>query len=309
MQTSKLPIEVCERVIDFLCPPSAIYSDFHQSKNTLYASALVCKHWLPRAQLRLFHHIQLRTSQQALAFIRIVVASPMIARFVLSLKISPLKFTPSSPQLQLKPNSPHRNSSVVGGKQPLAPPCYYNWIYKACYVLPPILTNLSTLALAALPTMHTAFFALISRFKAIRVLYLSCLSNYSFGDIIRLVNRFPRIQRLHLEFCEWARPVRFHPTKQVRLGKLFIRLPDYPDYLKDVLSWLTSSRCASGLSSLHIGSVHHLLNRDFLHILYWNTRTLRSLSISFREFEDRSLSKSLTQLLSLVDGKVLNSLS
>ncbi|KAJ3482778.1 hypothetical protein NLI96_g6752 [Meripilus lineatus] len=101
MQTSKLPIEACERVIDFV--PSLAHSpnyddyDALQSIPTLYACALVCRDWVYRSQHHLFRQVELSTTRQADAFLDIVTYRPHKAQSVELLAIRP--HLPPSPSL------------------------------------------------------------------------------------------------------------------------------------------------------------------------------------------------------------------
>ncbi|KAJ3479710.1 hypothetical protein NLI96_g8871 [Meripilus lineatus] len=101
MQASGLPIEVCERVIDYLAisvhnPTSYDYLDDILSKPTLYACALVCRDWTYRSQHHLFRQVELRTTHQAHAFLDAITHHPHRASSVRHLKIWP-KSPPSPP--------------------------------------------------------------------------------------------------------------------------------------------------------------------------------------------------------------------
>lgn len=101
MQASKLPIEVCERIIGFLCPPIPLTSlevfndlfstpeDYTERIWALYASSLVCKPWVHRSQHHLFQRVELCVTRRAHAFLDSVVRSPSIGRNVRLLAICP----------------------------------------------------------------------------------------------------------------------------------------------------------------------------------------------------------------------------
>ena len=86
MQSSKLPIEACESVIDSLAvlAHSPSYDDYDalQSIPTLYACALVCRDWVYRSQHHLFRQVELSTTRQADAFLDIVTCRPHKAQSV-----------------------------------------------------------------------------------------------------------------------------------------------------------------------------------------------------------------------------------
>ncbi|KAJ3479721.1 hypothetical protein NLI96_g8868 [Meripilus lineatus] len=124
MQASKLPIEVCERVIDCLTgsvhgPTYFDYNSAIQSNPTLYACALVCHDWAHRSQHHLFRQVRLRTTHQAHAFLDVITQHPDRAKLVRCLEIwpHPPHSPPSLPQpvsLSPKPSdSPAPASSPV----------------------------------------------------------------------------------------------------------------------------------------------------------------------------------------------------
>ncbi|KAJ3482629.1 hypothetical protein NLI96_g6847 [Meripilus lineatus] len=94
MQSSKLPIEVCERVIDKLANsihnPSVIdYAETLGSIPTLCACSLVCRDWVPRSQHHLFRCVRLCTTVEADAFLDTIARHPHRAQLVQLLSISP----------------------------------------------------------------------------------------------------------------------------------------------------------------------------------------------------------------------------
>lgn len=96
MQSSKLPIEVCERIIDFLCylPPYIQVQNLSQlseATRTICSCALVCRSWVPRSQHHLFHRVELRNSHNAHVFLDIITRSPGIRRGIQFLKIWPFR--------------------------------------------------------------------------------------------------------------------------------------------------------------------------------------------------------------------------
>ena len=115
MQSSKLPIEVCERIIDCIPYPDYIplswespsFDLIYESTRALRASALVCRSWVPRSQQHLFRHVQLRYTRQAHAFIEIVCQTPAMAQSVRVLSICPLASLDVTPDLfTVRPDRP-----------------------------------------------------------------------------------------------------------------------------------------------------------------------------------------------------------
>ncbi|KAJ3482626.1 hypothetical protein NLI96_g6844 [Meripilus lineatus] len=121
MQASKLPIEVCERVIDNLAisvlnPTWIDYAVALQSMPTLYACSLVCCDWVPRSQHHLLRQVQLRTTRQADAFLDTLTHHPHRAQLVQYLEIRPRP--PHSPPPSLEAISPSLIPSESGPPSP-----------------------------------------------------------------------------------------------------------------------------------------------------------------------------------------------
>lgn len=345
MQSSKLPMEVCERVIDFLPIPDnsmmyGVEGDWIHvpttiSKRALYACALVCRDWLPRSQHHLLRHVELCTTHHADAFLDYLTRSPDRAQSVQFLSIRPLP--PPSPPPPPRPSSstavPHsstfssnpglndwqsheekivsqpepdnggdyvlkdspkspksiislRDQKQIDTERTHIPPCHYNWIYRILIRLPP-LTNLSTLQLFALPTLHPSFFRLASRFKAVKALFLHDLSKQSFTEIIQLVNCLPQLKFLLLFACQWNRHAQSFPTSRLRLEKLNCFTLEGAE--KDMLDWLGRLEDLSGLSALEFGNLTEPSDMVKLHpILQRCTHSLRYFFLDLELGDSRS---------------------
>lgn len=98
MQSSKLPIEVCEHVIDHLPIDNLVLhfriDAFRKSQQALYACMLVCRDWVPRSRHHLFRNVILCDTRQAHAFLDTLTHHLHRAKLVQSLSIWPR--TPSS---------------------------------------------------------------------------------------------------------------------------------------------------------------------------------------------------------------------
>ncbi|OCH94035.1 hypothetical protein OBBRIDRAFT_723682, partial [Obba rivulosa] len=70
--TSELPPELTDRIIDFL------YGD----KYTLAACGLVCRAWVPASRFHLFHSVRLRTKRQYLRWLFVLTSSRHIGHYV-----------------------------------------------------------------------------------------------------------------------------------------------------------------------------------------------------------------------------------
>ncbi|KAI0706026.1 hypothetical protein C8T65DRAFT_234472 [Cerioporus squamosus] len=93
MQNSRLPIELCELVIDLIPDPQPWWefprSWFGARPETLVKYTSVCSAWLPRARLVLYHSIRFRTPSQVDLFIRTITENPSLANMVRELVIKP----------------------------------------------------------------------------------------------------------------------------------------------------------------------------------------------------------------------------
>ncbi|TFK77657.1 hypothetical protein K466DRAFT_607884 [Polyporus arcularius HHB13444] len=81
----RLPIEVCERVIE------AVYNDYYYfvstSLATLSSCALVCRAWRPCARRVLFDYVLLRDKDALYRFAEILDTSPELGSYVRTLAL------------------------------------------------------------------------------------------------------------------------------------------------------------------------------------------------------------------------------
>ncbi|KAI0788393.1 hypothetical protein C8Q74DRAFT_678258 [Fomes fomentarius] len=92
MHNSRLPIEICEHVIDACYHDPDGYDWLHRtSYRTWCQTAVVCYDWLPRSQLNLFRDIDIRSASQLDLLLRTLSDAPHLADLVVGVKIAPLK--------------------------------------------------------------------------------------------------------------------------------------------------------------------------------------------------------------------------
>ncbi|KAJ3477429.1 hypothetical protein NLI96_g10472 [Meripilus lineatus] len=129
MQSCKLPIEVCERVIDNLALPAhnptiLDYDKAVEAVSTLYACSLVCRDWVPRSQHHLIRCVTLRTTRGADAFLSTIARHPHRAQSVQFLGIyprpPPSSTKPASPS-PTPSDSPAPTSSTLPSHSPALP--------------------------------------------------------------------------------------------------------------------------------------------------------------------------------------------
>lgn len=263
MPMPELPIEVCERIIDWIPDYGNLIIPMYakESRDALYACCLVCKSWVPRCQFHLFFRVELSNSRQAQSFFDILAHSPSVSKGVKTLVISP--------------------SRPIPDETPKTPPAFYNWVYTALFTLPSLLTELWQLVFRELPTFHPNFIRLAPQFQSVRILFLNVSFGLSFREIVQLVNRFPELQVLQLWQCHWTQPAHCYPKKQHPLRVLCVVTGG--DCRSDALNWMSSSRCLSALRSLIFYSVDTLHIAKLDCVLQQCTRNLRYLRVYFED--------------------------
>lgn len=179
----KIPLEVCEKIIDGV----EIFQWDVSGYQTLRACALVCRAWLPRSRICLFRFVRLDSARTASRCMSTVTTSPGLGQLVQTLCVSP-----------------STKDKTFNG-----------WICKVLQVLPPLLTNLYELHYWYLPTVHPVFHMLSSRFTTVKSLLIRCFfpQMLSFREIIQIVNGFKNLEKLIIYakqktpgLCYWKRP-------------------------------------------------------------------------------------------------------
>ena len=87
MNDSRLPIEICEHIIDFCREPPDNSWFSRTSYHTLRQTALVCSAWLPRSRLNLFYEVFLRDASNVDLLLRTLQETPHFADMVVRLTI------------------------------------------------------------------------------------------------------------------------------------------------------------------------------------------------------------------------------
>ncbi|KAJ3476189.1 hypothetical protein NLI96_g11330 [Meripilus lineatus] len=234
-RTLELPPEVWERAIGWI----PFYRDAAwgfgspSSRATLVACTLVCRSWLHKSQRLLFPTVVLTDANKAKSFLAALKTLPSLGEYVVTLHIGPLK----------------QDSDGTS-----KPPNSCSWIYPLLNILPPLLPGVFELNFQNLPPMHKSFFALAPQFKSVTSLFLEGLASQSFSEIIRLVNKFPHLQRLRLNKCQWRQPAHFYSGIKHRLQKIEIWTDD--NCKMNVPKWLSASYSTSALTRLYIEAVY-----------------------------------------------------
>ncbi|KAI0704583.1 hypothetical protein C8Q76DRAFT_752146 [Earliella scabrosa] len=88
MNSSRLPIEICEHIIDSCREPHNEYWYGRLWYHTLRQTALVCSAWLPRSRLNLFCEVELWDASDVDLFLRTLQEAPHFADMVLRLSVN-----------------------------------------------------------------------------------------------------------------------------------------------------------------------------------------------------------------------------
>ncbi|KAI0793672.1 hypothetical protein C8Q74DRAFT_523330 [Fomes fomentarius] len=89
MHTSRLPIEICEHVIDS-CYKNPDKYRLHGGPYRIWCeTALVCYDWLPRTQLNLFRDIEIRSASQLDLLLRTLSDTQHLADLVYGVRFAP----------------------------------------------------------------------------------------------------------------------------------------------------------------------------------------------------------------------------
>lgn len=176
----RLPLEICETIIEFVGLPSFDRPSWQGEarRKTLFSCLLVCKDWVPRSRVHLCECVKLDGKRKAASFMEAMTQFPFLGKYVQGLTI--------------EPNYQHDD-----------------WIYKVHQVLPQHLPNLSHLGYHTLPAVHHLFFTISARFNFVKVLSLEGLESWSLQEITRLLNRFPRLEKLMISPLDWDMIPRF----------------------------------------------------------------------------------------------------
>lgn len=237
------------------------------SRHSLLDCCRVCRSWVPGSQHLLFVVVALQNGPRALAFIDTVTHSPSGVRpWVECLTIWP-------------PGFPYGTRA--------APPCYYDWIYRAVAALPKLLTNLHRLSLEHLPPLHPTLIPLVSHLNSIQRLDLLDLENQSFRDIVRLVNRLHKLRALEVRSCKWTQPLRFYAGRQLHLESL-----DADPPLNTLKDWLISTQSTSALRALRYRYLRATEIVDLVTILKASAASLQFVELwsDFSSIDDLGMS-------------------
>ena len=241
-QNSRLPIEVCERVIDWVAaaPKFDYFYRFYADRSalhTLRACSLVCTAWTPRTRLHLFRTLCVRSSSN-----------------------SPGNIDDFAALLRRNPSLPALVTTVVA-KPRLDRP---SGLHTVALALPRLLPRLAHLRLSVgLFHPPPAVFAALRGFACVTRLSLHAVMFYSVHDLRRTVAAFRALAVLDLWCIEWhGEPAAsvlgqadsaFCPHSPIRLEAVFVQVQR--NWLVDrravrFTHWLARSGMLSSITNL-----------------------------------------------------------
>ena len=248
MSIPRLPTELCERIIDVV----ASDSQFEESPSVLSSCALVSWRWVPRTRIHLYRQVILDSQTRAHKFLISLSLTPGLGQFVKTLVID----------ISRESRDPS-----------------HNWLYKAMGTLPGFLTHIQELKLWGLPLVQSVFMTLISQFITVETLELYQLEYQSFAEIVRMINRFPKVQEVKLLGNSWKSPARYYSGRRLNFTGLEIRAP--PRHSEDILKWAVKSRSAECLRTFrfHCTSPSSRFQERLEDVLWSCTRTLEKIAL------------------------------
>ena len=172
---------------------------------------LVTRFWLPRACLHLLNTIYLDSQWRTDAFSQALTLTP-----ILGLRVHYLSISSKS------------NESAA-----------HEWIHRILLFLPPLIPHMHSIAFTNLPILHPSFIALASKFTSVKSLELYSFKAQSFGEIIRLVNRYSNLEQLSIVDCKWNTPTYYVSERQHNITNLTLR--NRAKCQRDALTWALTS--------------------------------------------------------------------
>ena len=242
----RLPVEVCERVIDWIAVNvqeeqnsiSLSSSRNREFMETLYACALTCKAWFPRARLHLQSHIIYiqcwpRAAQDLSYFKSLFAGEPTLSS---SIEIIMAKASNDQPST----------------------------FHTILLTLPHLLPKLQRLQLANGPFLPAPKIVPKWRCSLLDTLRLQEVSFYSLNDLRRTISAFENLETLEISDPSWhprssptdnPSQVFYHPRSAVRLN--WLKIEAQRAWLLDIRSvqfveWLGESDVLSSLKHLNL---------------------------------------------------------
>ncbi|KAI0712812.1 hypothetical protein C8T65DRAFT_574400 [Cerioporus squamosus] len=198
----RLPVEVCESVIDRVLHPRLFHRHaITRSRTALSQCALVCRAWRRRAQMRLFYSVEFSTTYLLYTFAELLDESPLLATYVHVVLVHGSSHnTPGDSVLAFFP-------TVMGGRLPnLQEISVYGTggvSERRYHGNPGLAAHARKRVLPHLP-LHPCFPILLTGLRRLTKLRLGVLTFPSFGDLGRILHTFIELQSLVCDALDWS---------------------------------------------------------------------------------------------------------
>lgn len=234
----QLPIEVCERVIDFV---NASFVGFNHETDkyrraTLLACALTCRSWRPRSQLHLYRFVILDDRLQLYSWMDSLLHNPELGTYIRDLAIRGNRTSASFPS-----GTEQWTSLLSLTLRHL--PCFERLTLKWC----------------DWRCLHRSFFVMTSCIPSVTSLTLSSVRLHASKELVHFICSFPNLVELTLHGVQCTNTGPFPLTKRMKqradLHELSIHGPSCAS-AGAVLRILHLSSSGSRLRSLKVAARH-----------------------------------------------------
>jgi len=242
-----LPIEVIERIIDFIY--ELIYDNAVQAQDLhciWRACALTCRSMVPRSQYWLFRNIFIWKTSQAENLTQLLRSGIQCSEHTRVLSLATARVLTAESGLRI------------------------TWISWIPQLLAPRMASLEVLHLQGdvFSRSHPTFSMALSTFKSIRTLLLDDIQFTTFGHLSRLISAFPQLTHLALHHVSWKKSASRTPASMLQRPtttcrrKLQIRHLDIVDSgaacqdrkLSELNRWIIKAGYHTKLRTLSIGA-------------------------------------------------------
>ena len=183
---SRLPVEVCENVIDMLY--SMDLQDQVEHSRALHSCALVCKAWRVRSQRNLFYSVVLQDTDALEKFAAVLDNGPHLSDYVHEVMLfEHITHTTAGP-LSLFP-------VALYGKLPNLEEIAVKRIREARHWYHRAPNSATAKSIEHL-ALHPRFPLFLSAFTSVVGLYISNITFQHFNDFLATINALPALQRL-----------------------------------------------------------------------------------------------------------------
>lgn len=208
-KSSRVPVEIAERIIDFLAN-----DDESLDKQSLFACALTCSSWLPRSRYHLFHDVQIFNSRQLNSLRWALDSAPGLKYHIRELHLftsQPLA-TPVAPSRRLlsaETDAPNPDI-IVSALTVLA--AYAIQIHRLKIEWGSVLEPLTSSFHLRLPVLGA-----VHQYSNVRELALSSVVYQSSSDLARFLLAFPSLRNLATQKIDVKSPLPPSRWLQARL--------------------------------------------------------------------------------------------